>query len=382
MNDSKQNDKEIATKSIIIFSSVFAFGLIGIFFNTVDNFKSNGWTILGNSLLIAGGAFLIGLLLGFLFGIPRTLQGDVDETKTDEAKKNIYYKVNTNLEQISDWLTKILVGVGLTQLNKIPTLLRALSVNLKPAMGNQSNSGLYGVAVLIFFSSCGFLTGYLVTRIYIGRIFKIADQSVLEKEIEDLKKQSNYDAIALEMVTQQLSQVSNSKVLKESDIKMAIENASPSARFTIFVEAHKTRKNNWKTNKDLMEKTIPIFYALIDAEKNNPNHQYYAQLAYALKDKNNPDFQLALENLNKAINIRGSYKKYGWTLYEFNSAICKIMLDGNFRQGSKSPSNTKESIVNDLKAIKNEIGAGNFKELLETAENVVQWLSLNEVNLF
>jgi hypothetical protein len=37
-------------------------------------------------------------------------------------------RVNTNLEQISDWLTKIIVGLGLVQLRSVPDYLYKASV--------------------------------------------------------------------------------------------------------------------------------------------------------------------------------------------------------------------------------------------------------------
>src|SRR5262245_8259356 len=54
---------------------------------------------LGAGALLAGAAALVGALLGFLFGIPRTLQAD--PSHPEEGRST----VNTNLEQISDWLT-------------------------------------------------------------------------------------------------------------------------------------------------------------------------------------------------------------------------------------------------------------------------------------
>ena len=76
---------------------------------------------------LMGGAALVGGVVGLLFGIPKsvsdpavapippkldTVAGDSDAPDT-RARSS--YAVNTNLEQISDWLTKIMVGVGLTQ---------------------------------------------------------------------------------------------------------------------------------------------------------------------------------------------------------------------------------------------------------------------------
>jgi F0F1-type ATP synthase assembly protein I len=105
---------------------------------------------------------IIGLLiLGFIFGIPRTLQeGDQINKKenrgadsSDEKQsQKISYQNNTNLEQISDWVTKILVGVGLTQIAQIPNLLDGFARYSHKSLGEFSNSGIYSQSLLIFSS--------------------------------------------------------------------------------------------------------------------------------------------------------------------------------------------------------------------------------------
>jgi hypothetical protein len=92
----------------------------------------------------------IGWAIGFLFGVPRTASDD----KT----------TNTNLEQISDWLTKVLVGVGLTQLQKIPAQLGLLSNYIAKDYG-ASGSSVFALSMVLYFSAIGFLTGYLLTRL-------------------------------------------------------------------------------------------------------------------------------------------------------------------------------------------------------------------------
>ena len=68
------------------------------------------WDVLAIAAVVATGAFGAGGLFGFLFG-PRSLAGP-EHAEEDMAGT---YRPKTNLEQISDWLTKILVGVGLVQ---------------------------------------------------------------------------------------------------------------------------------------------------------------------------------------------------------------------------------------------------------------------------
>ena len=83
---------------------------------TVSKSTIGGLGMLSAAALIAGGFF------GFLFGIPRYLA----------TPGPMQVQPNTNLEQISDWLTKVLVGVGLTQIGKIYNSVQGISDALRP----------------------------------------------------------------------------------------------------------------------------------------------------------------------------------------------------------------------------------------------------------
>ena len=82
-------------------------------------------SVVATGVAAAGASAFVGGLLGFLFGIPRALQGDHPDgpRAADGSGRDglpaASYRANTNLEQISDWLTKILVGVGLVQIGEI-----------------------------------------------------------------------------------------------------------------------------------------------------------------------------------------------------------------------------------------------------------------------
>jgi len=130
-------------------------------------------------LMVAGCAWSVGGLVGFLFGIPRTLSlpsGDVAEGAL--SRDQLQYRVNTNLEQISDWLTKILVGVGLAELHRLPTALRSASDYFAAAIAGRAAADLAGflVALLVYFSVIGFMIGYLGTRVLLAPLFKLADR--------------------------------------------------------------------------------------------------------------------------------------------------------------------------------------------------------------
>lgn len=127
------------------------------------------------SLSIAGAALLTGGLLGFLFGIPRTLQQETPEGSPQNPTGKVSYRANTNLEDISDWLTKILVGVGLTQISSIPGTLQKYAEFTSSGLGNYPNSGVFAMGLGGYFLIGGFLFGYLITRLYLPGAFRRAD---------------------------------------------------------------------------------------------------------------------------------------------------------------------------------------------------------------
>lgn len=125
------------------------------------------------SLLVAGACLLVGGVLGFLFGLPRILHA---ESAPDE-RGALAHRVNTNLEQISDWLTKILVGLGLANLDRIPVHLTSLSSRLAAAFSPEPTAASEQVAfaVVTFFVALGFLLGYLWTRLELASAIRQAD---------------------------------------------------------------------------------------------------------------------------------------------------------------------------------------------------------------
>jgi hypothetical protein len=120
-------------------------------------------------VMVGIAALVLGGLLGFLFGIPRYLQGSQQassETSTGGGYPNrvVPYRDNTNLEEISDWLTKILIGVGLIEISQAGGSAGRLVTYIGDGMGGAPSSRIVAGATLIYFSALGFLGGYLLTR--------------------------------------------------------------------------------------------------------------------------------------------------------------------------------------------------------------------------
>jgi hypothetical protein len=159
--------------------------------------RSGGFLrIFGVGMLTAGGFLLMGFLLGFIFAIPRMAaakseveKGGVSakegasqasaEGDTGRTTATATVETNSNLVEISDWLTKILVGVSLVEMNKIPGRLKDLTAYLGAGLRNCGDAPVAGwcvqssesfaLGIIIFFFTAGFLIGYLWTRLYLQR---------------------------------------------------------------------------------------------------------------------------------------------------------------------------------------------------------------------
>lgn len=155
-------------------------GLIGVIAYPLSGFTglTRSLSAIGTGLLIAGASLLSGSTVGFLFAIPRTLQGDRERPtpKAAPLRGDYDFEVNTNLEQISDWLTKIIVGIGLVQLTKVPGSLAQLATFVSYSYTPPAPPGLI-TAMMLYFGACGFLLGYLWTRLYLTLEFSRADKA-------------------------------------------------------------------------------------------------------------------------------------------------------------------------------------------------------------
>jgi hypothetical protein len=120
---------------------------------------------------VASAALVVGGLLGFLFSIPRSGAQD----------NNDPYPDNSNLVEISDWLTKVLVGASLVTLTKIPPQLRLLADWIgQNGYGDQKDGSVFALTLLIFYAVCGFLWMYVWTRLHFANALKASrSQSTL-----------------------------------------------------------------------------------------------------------------------------------------------------------------------------------------------------------
>jgi hypothetical protein len=393
-------------KALLVLAAVMAAGFLCALIYAARSKAEQGFlSVASVSLLLAGASTFVGGLLGFLFGIPRTLQQEGANAPVEanaaaasgSAASRIEYRVNTNLEQISDWLTKILVGVGLTQIAAIRDVVRSLVGFAAQGFGPQPQSQVFAFALLSYFTVLGFLFGYLWTRLVFTGALRAADQAAIgvlveevqkvtqkaettERKLDEFKKQAELDVAALNLADRQLSPGRDLPAVTPEELDSAIALASPPVKTQVFNRAWQLRSESWRDpkTKPKVELAIPLFRALIRSDTQNAYHRNHAQLGYSLKDKPQPDWADAEKELTTAIEIRGPWQEHGWLFYELNRAQCRIMLDTAFAKNVSSDRAQREQIVDDLRAA---YQARDLRDILRTDPVLNKWMELNKVTV-
>jgi hypothetical protein len=201
------------------------------------------WSVFALSMLIAACAFSLGALLGFLFGIPQYFAKGGDPSAAAKAS----YQPNTNLTQVSDWLTKIIIGVGLVQFGQLTHTIGDLGDELASSLGGDPTGQPFAIALVVGFFVIGFLVGYLYTRLRLQGAFTLSDRGAFDavEEVVDakvdakldakLEEQKKADAQALELTKRQLDPAAKPPTPEE--LKAAISDASPAAKAQAMSQA-------------------------------------------------------------------------------------------------------------------------------------------------
>jgi len=132
-------------------------------------FLAAGWPSrdTGAAVLWAMASIAVGALIGFLFAVPRI---------NPEVKIRSRLIPNANVEAVSDWLTKILVGVGLVNFQSIGRFVDGLATQLSQDIGRTH---AYALGLIIYFWAVGVIQGYVLTRIFLTARFRTEIQDDL-----------------------------------------------------------------------------------------------------------------------------------------------------------------------------------------------------------
>jgi len=411
------------------FSFIFAIiALIILFLYSIGEARNaeKFLDILGVVIVIAFASLSAGGIIGFLFGIPHTIQQNIPVNTSNSSgnsnstpapvnnnpaklstpgsptsaqavgatstalspnvstQANSNYTHSTNLEQIADWLTKIIVGVGLIQIHsiilKFNQLCLSLGATLQHYSSTNQNGSLMVGGIIITFSIEGFLTVYLWTYLYLIRIQDSMVSVIIDTINSKIEDTDLSDKYANDLVSKQLDLPDKAPDIPISDLTQAFQDASKNFLSTIFFKAVSVRKQFWKNidTKYKIEKTIPIFQALIIVDSNFEYPENYAELAFVLKDQRTPDYKQALSNLIIAISgFNDTDRITNKAIIYFNSAYCRIKVDVNFLNKTASTPANKKLILSDLNQAVQEpyVKAIITNDPLDTTIN--DWKNLN-----
>jgi hypothetical protein len=303
------------------------------------------------SLLIAAGSVVVGSFLGFLFGIPRA-NGPEHGRHT--------YQPNTNLEEVSDWLTKIIIGVSLVEMRSIAEELNMLVLRLSAGFDGDGSSYTFVWSLLLCYFFFGLVGGYLITRIFLPVVFAKADHGAALDAIEAEKiakrvvqETSGMNAHAIELVEYQLSEGNSTVTVDPIELNKAILNTTPNGRSTIFFKARRFRLEKEQLpaeQRQVLERALPVFNALVNEDEQSPEprfHTNYAQRAFIYLALPDPDYGNAKIDLDKAIRMRDKFNVPDHKHYELLRAMANLALAQEF--GIRGV-NTHTEIQRDLNA--------------------------------
>jgi hypothetical protein len=160
---------------------------------------NNPWQVIALGSLFGGGAEVAGGVIGFLFALPRSITVGIPTGSDGQSRelRGITVRPNTNLEEVSDWITKIIIALTLTQLGKIPGAAGRLFVMLGHSLGGSSQDVAFAGSLVVFSFIVGFLMGWLVTRMFIGRWMAASDEPLEAAAAEAIRRDDTQAVAAL-----------------------------------------------------------------------------------------------------------------------------------------------------------------------------------------
>jgi CheY-like chemotaxis protein len=127
-------------------------------------------------LLYMLSATAVAIIVGLMFGVPRVRS----EFVADASER---YASNSNLEQISDWFTKLLLGAGLVEMSRVPQLASRLGTYLASGLPTP-NAPALAVAAVVYGNGVGFTIGYLWARLRLRVFLETSDRMAADASIK------------------------------------------------------------------------------------------------------------------------------------------------------------------------------------------------------
>ena len=145
------------------------FGILAIGAVAATFGKDRGLSFFAWAILSALASTLLGGVLGLLFGLPTARKVETRPAPPGEtARTAVGYEESTSLEQIADWLTKIIVGLTLTQFATWSSAFDRISRTLTNDLlcpGTAAGCGIApGASLISAYVLAGFVIAYMWTR--------------------------------------------------------------------------------------------------------------------------------------------------------------------------------------------------------------------------
>lgn len=382
-----EKQEENKGKSIFYITFLLAMGVLIICLYSIALGTEKFLSVLSISTIIALTSTIVGAFIGFIFGIPRT----------PAAKDSENIAANTNLEEISDWITKIIVGVSLVQLNQLSGGIVELGNTLAHGMGNHPSSFVFSVSTMIFYFVGGFFLGYLWSRIYLPKILLTSMEEgyrrkMKEKENELLETQSLVDNKIIDIDIRKeveslliQSDPKNYKDFKSEDftksnlqglIEKIIKNFSKKDAQSLFGQIVISLYNI---------RDYSLINELADQYKNDIEISYGTWTDIALANMNlyNTDRNKEYyKRMNESIsNARKTISDYGVTyaieLY-FELIDLTFALSVNDEKLKSRAEDNIRSTLNDLK-LKPDVAAFEALNYMNKNEGIPKWMDYNKM---
>ena len=183
-----------------------------------------GGKVLFIGIILSIAAFASSFFLGTLFGMP----------KRNNDQESVY-SLNNSLVEISDWLTKIIVGLGLVNLKEIPDSLITLGEYVRASSNyNGQLLNIYSIGIVIYFAFLGLYIGYNYMRLVLSNKYKYADDNLIRKQLEKANEEINKkdrkiietqsDVLEKEQLTKSLITKINEAVIPNTDLETFSKN--------------------------------------------------------------------------------------------------------------------------------------------------------------
>lgn len=318
-------------------------GLVGIlgYSISVEDAK-----ILFIGIIILCAALVCGFFVGILFGIPKR------NTKADDN-----YALNNSLVEISEWLTKIIVGLGLVHLKRMPSYFASFGTYINTHFNSKvAQLDIFANATVIYFGVLGLYLGYHYMRLIFSLEIAETDIEIQNKEKLDaihkaelaIKEKEEAEAIA--------------QIAKENEEKAKQSESTVISETVELLNNNISNKENSSFSETGEESTLiqiakqkMMKGLLINASINDPNKNIYGSLSI----KGNRKIEANVKNVtsryylitlrvvstdsnyplpNDSLVLFALHNSYGSKPYEIvkvenNEAICKIYAYGSYTVG-------------------------------------------------